>query len=235
MSKTAPAPVPRTSHKIGMKAARTLYYAEEQAQRIGRPLNTSVTLLLSEMGLGLVEAGPTFRKLLNQRFSNWVRRPPKQKARYKSPPTWTYGLENKKGDHEIVCVDGPHNIHAHWTVHIPEARRDEFHSELDVWISEICGTRLWKEDIRRIRRINDPGEVARYAIKGAEEMVARHFRVPEKKISGQGVIVGRRTGATRNIGPTARRDLDKELRISRKSRMWNGQRAKASVSVVALP
>lgn len=221
---------PTASQKIGMKAARTLYYAEEQALRIGWPLNTSVTLLLSEMGLGLEEAGPTFRKILNRRFANWVRRPAKKQARYAAPPTWTYGLENKKDGYEVTCADGLHNVHAHWTVHIPEARREEFQSELDLWIDEVAGTRFWKESIRRVRAIDDPGNVVRYTIKGADEMVARHFRVPEEKISGQGIIIGRRTGTTRNIGPSARRDLDKKLSISRKRRMWRGQAAKASAS-----
>jgi hypothetical protein len=68
-------PVQRQSYNVGLKAAQTLYYAEEQAEHIGFPLNVSITINFALLRVGLSKAGTVFGRLRNLRFAKWVTRP----------------------------------------------------------------------------------------------------------------------------------------------------------------
>jgi hypothetical protein len=48
--------------------------------------------------------------------------------------------------------------------------------------------------------------------------------VPAEKIEPQGVIVGKRTGTSTNLGPSARRALDKKMKINRLKNMNVGRK-----------
>lgn len=207
--------MPRYSTKLGMKAAQTLYYAEEQAQRIGYPLTLSITINFSLLGIGPAGASEAFRTLRSGRFAPWIRRPPKSSKHQGVPPTYSYGFENSLNGRAYLDPDGPHNVHAHWAVHVPAAREHDFRNRLHDWVDAMAGNNEWPSHALEIRSITSPGKVARYPIKGASQAVATHFGVKKRDIAAQGIIIGQRTGTTRNIGPEARRKRDKEMGIRR--------------------
>lgn len=215
----------KISHRVGPKAAQTLYYAEEQASRIGLPINISITLNLALLGISPHDAAKTFQKLRNQRFAPWVRRDKRQGC----IPTYTYGFENSRDGVPFTDLHGPHNIHVHWAVHVPHRRHIAFEGELYRWVDEIAVSREWPSQALLIKPVTDPGNVCRYPIKGATKAVAEHYGVADEQVKAQGVVIGKRTGTTTNLGPTARRSLDKKMKINRRANMAAGRARRAQI------
>ena len=205
----------RTSFRVGIKGARTLYYAERHAERIGNPLNVSITLNLTMLGIAAVDTTAAFGRLRRERFSPWVRRPPKQARAKAGTPTYSYGFENSRNGAACTSRTGPHNIHVHWAAHVPPARRHDFDCQMVAWVDELAGTQNWPQPALEVRTIHRPGKVADYPIKGASPEIAAHFG---RTAEPQGIIFGVRTGTTRNIGPAARRAADKAQGIDRRRR-----------------
>lgn len=216
-------PHQRATEWVGQKGAQTLYYAEQQATRIGYPLNWSITINFSQLGVIPRDAGQAFAKIRNQRFAPWVRRPSKAAQMHAAPPTYSYGFENCR-DGQALEVDGEdHNIHVHWTVHVPFRRQQHLEGMLHRWITQITRDPDWPVKALHLVPITQTGATARYPTKGARPETAKHFGVPEDKIAPQGIIIGQRTGTSRNIGPSARIRLDRRLGVSRKANRYRGQ------------
>jgi hypothetical protein len=217
VDKAAPerTPVAQTSLRVGIKAAQTLYYAEEQAERIGLPLNVSITINFASLGVTLRDAPKVFKKLRNDRFSPWARRPTAAYASWSMPPTYTYGFENSRDGIVFEDPDGPHNVHVHWVAHIPAARHYDFEGQLYDWVTEVAGSPDWPANALKIKPITRPGYAAQYPLKGASASTAKRYGVPSDKVAPQGIIIGERTRTTLNLGPKARRSLDHKLRIRR--------------------
>ena len=207
--------MPSTSLKVGVKAAQTLYYAEEQAKRIGLPLNVSITIMLSLLGVPPENATKAFGKLRNAQFAQWVRRPSKAYATWAATPTNTYGFENSREGVVFEDIEGPHNVHVHWVAHVPPARFHDFEGQLYGWITDLAGSPDWPANALNVTRITLPGKVARYPLKGASVATALRYGVRAEDIKPQGIIIGKRTGTTVNIGPSARIELDSKLGIRR--------------------
>lgn len=225
MNKLTGIPVPsrRTTEWVGQKAAQTLYYAEQQAARIGYPLNWNITINFSRLGIAPKEAGRAFSKIRSQRFAPWVRRPSKAAQAHAAPPTYSYGFENCRDGQPLGVEGRDHNVHVHWAVHVPPQRQRHLEGLLHRWITHIIGDPDWPIDALHIALITRSGDVARYPTKGARPATARHFGVPDEKIAPQGIIIGQRTGTSRNIGPSARLGLDRKLGICRKANRRHGQ------------
>jgi hypothetical protein len=211
----------RVTYRVGPKAAQTLYYAEEQASRINLPINTTTTINFATLGISQREAGRVFKKLRNERFSPWCRRG----ARNSFQPTYTFGFENTRNG---VVYEDPdseeHNTHVHWTMHIPSQLYWQFEGVLRRWVNEITGTANWPENALDLKQITYAGRSSRYPIKGAAPPDATRYGVPAEKIEPQGVIVGKRTGTSTNLGPSARRALDKKMKINRLKNMNVGRK-----------
>jgi len=215
----------KISYHVGPKAAQTLYYAEEQASRIGLPINISITLNLALLGISPHATTKAFQKLRNQRFAPWVRRDKRQAC----VPTYTYGFENSRNDVPFTDPHGPHNIHVHWAVHVPHRRHIAFEVELHRWVDEIAGSREWLSEALLIKPVTDPGNVCQYPIKGAAKAVAKHYGVADEQVKAQGVVMGKRTGTSTNLGPAARRSLDKKMKINRRANMAAGRTRRAQI------
>ena len=214
----------RTTEWVGQKGAQTLYYAEQQAARIGYPLNWSITINFSQLGITPQDAGRAFAKIRSQRFAPWVRRPSKGAQMHAAPPTYSYGFENCR-DRQALEVDGEdHNIHVHWAVHVPLRRQRHLEGMLHRWITQIARDPDWPIEALHFVPITRTGDAAAIRPKGARPETAKHFGVPEDKIAPQGVIVGQRTGTSRNIGPSARIRLDRKLGVSRKANRRHNQK-----------
>lgn len=208
---------------IGAKAAQTNYYADMQAARIGFPINFRVTINFRILDIPPEYAGRVFAKVCGQRFSKWVQRP-KRGAGEAAPSTYHYAFENKRGDTAYLEIgDGlPHNVHVHWSMHVPAGRERDFEIVMHSWVDEIFNGQDWPTNALLIEPISY-GKPARYLNKGAREDIATRYGANPDKVSAQGAIIGRRSGTSRNIGPTQRRIKDALDGIDRRKRIHYGQ------------
>jgi len=81
------------------------------------------------------------------------------------------------------------------------------------WLDAISGA-LCPAGAVDIRLIDNTKGLRRYGMKGVQEAWAGHFGVIHEP---QGLIIGRRSGTSANLGRTARLDLDRQLGIRRKA------------------
>lgn len=209
---------------VGAKAAQTNYYADMHAARIGFRINVRVTINFTLLGVAPQDATFLFKKMRSSRFTKWVSRPRKG-CGTAAPPTDYHGFENRRGD-EVYRQIGPglpHNIHTHWSMHIPNKRHNDFTAELHRWVDEMAGTRDWPANALKIEDLTF-GQPAKYLNKGAKRDVALRYGATPDKICEQGMIIGRRTGTSRNIGPARRRAEDAALGIDRRRTMFRKRR-----------
>ena len=103
-----------------------------------------------------------------------------------------------------MALENPHgNLNAHWLVHVPEQRQDEFKKAVLLWLETAAGEILDKGAIRFDAPYNTRG-LARYMLKGVHPGVAPFYGV---RAEPQGFVRGKRSGFSRNIGPTQKRIL----------------------------
>lgn len=129
-----------TSLAMGQRAAQTLYYAFEMAKRVGLPFTHVVTINFAATKCAEVDACSAFAKLRRDLFGKWARRPNKG-AGTAVEPTWAYAFENVRFEQaitEVGAADG-HNVHVHWTVHIPSGRLKDFEHRLWGWVEKVTG------------------------------------------------------------------------------------------------
>lgn len=207
-------PQPRST-AIGHKAAQTLYYARQQAEHIGLDLNTLVTINFSGTSIPPEKAVEAFGRLRMNHFNKWCRRPAKGQG---SPvePTYRYYFENARDGiaFEEIADGLSHNVHVHWEACIPAKRLRKFRSLVVEWLDYIAGD-ICAENSVDVRPIRDGRGLRAYSLKGANKRTADHFGAGYKQ-ADQGFIIGRRTGTSVNIGPTARREADKARGIWRR-------------------
>lgn len=205
----------RASTEIGFKGTQTLYYAQEQSERIGLPLNTLITINFRHTVIGPAKAVGAFGKWRTNHYCKWCRRP--QKGRGKSfEPTYAYWFENKRDD-EIYDEIGeglPHNVHVQMYAHTPAERIFDLRGRVFEWLDFVAGDLSAAQAIK-IDWVTDDNGIMKYGRKGASKATATRFGAGDIQCL-QGMIIGRRTGTSVNIGPTARRAMDKQLGIVRK-------------------
>jgi hypothetical protein len=119
--------MPKESYCIGNKAAQTNYYAAQQAKHINYPLNYHVTINFSLTNIDPKEAAKCFAKMRGERFNKWASRPRKNAGKA-FPPTFVFAFENNKDGTAYMTLEqnNPHNVHVHWSLHIPPARFYDF-------------------------------------------------------------------------------------------------------------
>ena len=113
----------RRTHHIKRRSASSIHHAPALAEAQGTPLTHFVTINFSEAGVAPERASEVFAKLRDDKFSPWVRRPPRNSGHAKTRPTFAWVLEN-----------GGNVIAAHWLVHLPEGRVTDFSARLPVWL-----------------------------------------------------------------------------------------------------
>jgi hypothetical protein len=200
------------SSALGHKATQTLYYAIEQAERINLPLNAYTTLNFALTTIPAHSAVQAFGKLRANYYNKWARRPRRgQRPAYE--PTYAYVFENTIDGKACTALepDGSHNVHVHWLVHVPAKRRHDFDGLVYGWLDRVADE-LSPANAVKITNITNPLGLRRYTLKGSNEIWAPRYGAAH---TPQGVIVGRRSGVSRNLGPTARIRLDRMLNIRR--------------------
>jgi len=177
----------RQSMQIGRKPAANLHHATRLAIKLGLPLNRFVTINYSKTACVPRDASARFRLLLASWFARWLRRHPKN--RKACPPTYVWVFE-AGGDQTAV----------HWLIHIPRGLIREFGRALLTWLEITAGP--IEGGVVRHKRIYNVVGLKRYVLKGMDPHFATKWEI---RHIPQGVVIGKRSGTSRNLGPTARR------------------------------
>lgn len=190
--------MPRLTRHIRRKPASNLHHAIRVADALRLPLNTFATINVSMTSCPDEEASFVFARLRNGYFSHWARRPTKTMITSGSvafSPAFVWVIEAAGG----VTA-------AHWLLHVPEGRREDFEIRLATWVKTVIG----KAENERALEIKDaphPKGLGRYMLKGMEEAFAPFYGITFKD---QGIVHGRRSGYSLNLGPSAKRRLRNE-------------------------
>ena len=177
----------RRTHHINRYPAVNIHHARRFAARQGVPLNWMVTINFGLSGVTADRASRTLQKLLAQRFAPWLRRSAANDNRL--APTYVWSLEAPYG-----------TVSAHMLLHLPKKLAAEFQTRLLRWLERIAGTELPGRSVN-IRQIYNEIGATRYVLKGIHPSWGEHLAV---RPVPQGEIIGKRSGFSRNLGPTAR-------------------------------
>lgn len=176
----------KPSGHINLTPAVNIHHATRYAERAGLPLNTFVTINFTMLGAG-GNASPVLRKLLNQRFAPWLRRT--ASCDHLLAPTYVWSIENTRA-----------TVAAHWLVHLPAEIRAAFIERLLRWLGDMTGAPPSPNTVQ-VKPIYNIVGLRRYILKGVNPVWAKRLGV---KSSDQGIVNGRRSGFSRNLGPVAR-------------------------------
>jgi hypothetical protein len=179
---------------INRKPASNLHHAIRIAEAIDRPLNVFVSFNFAHTTCIPGQTTKAFQ-LLRRKFSKWVTRPPVKSGYDSAPATFVWVLERP-----------PHREHfnSHWLVHVPKVRLAEFNRKLPTWLSAVAGDINDVSAAIDVRNAPTPRGAGKYMLKGMHPGWAKHYDIRHQP---QGVIEGRRSGFTKNIGPTKKRIL----------------------------
>lgn len=193
---------------IGKKGAKTLYYAADVAKYIRLPLNHFITINFSETNIASLQINDAFLKLKRQ-LTRWLLSSSKHKEIIE--PTFAWVFENCINGEGCDDIDEYHNIHVHWAMHIPEGYEDEIFLKIILFLKKI--TVINERTVHLADTKNN--STLSYFLKGCNPDYINIYGRDRDAIY-QGIIPGnRRSGTTRNIGPKARKKMDKDLGIKR--------------------
>lgn len=182
----------RQSHFIRRKPASNLHHAVRIAKAIGLPLTHTVTLNFSLVAVDQRLAGRAFARLRTQLFGHWARRPSRKHGGKAFTPTFVWVVE---------AVDG--FVHIHWMLHLPCGRITDFRERLPSWVAAVAGE-IQGENALTFRVAYNPRGFARYMLKGMDPALAETYGIDPK---AQGLVHGKRSGFSQNLGPAAKRAL----------------------------
>jgi hypothetical protein len=187
----------RTSDCVTKYHAQNLMASFEHAAAIGLHLNRSITIHFGKLGIADADAGKVlsaFLKILGNRIATYGGR---------FACIWVRENGADKGSH------------AHIFAHIPASLWPMVKRRQSAWLHKASGKRLERGTLkgRKVRGSGDlngdralyaanGGNVARYLVKGVTSDVAAFLGL--SKQGAQGVIIGKRSGTSQNIGATAR-------------------------------
>jgi hypothetical protein len=186
----ASVPVPpwkkrRATDYIRQIPARNLHHAIRLADSKGLSLNTFVSINFSLTACPEEETDLAFQKI-RFTFGKWVSRPSREAAEHKAPPTFVWVIENQSN-----CLN------AHWLVHLPAARREDFQERLPAWLESAAGL-VHSPNAIDMRPASNPKGAGCYMLKGMYPSMAQNFGIEAEY---QGWVTGRRIGHSKNLGP----------------------------------
>lgn len=177
----------RVTRHINRRPAVNLHHATRYCEMIGLPLNRFVTVNFSLTGCNDNHESHTFRKLLAERFAPWLRRTARNVQGI--APTYVWTMEA-----------GGRQIAAHWLVHVPKDCARAFERKVADWLASLTGGTPDAGAIK-VQPIHNVIGLRRYVLKGVDPAWATHLGV---RHVDQGIVIGKRSGFSRNLGPCAR-------------------------------
>ncbi len=180
----------RASHFIEYRQFRTLWAAVDAAQALGKPLNLFVTINFSLADCPEELVSSKFGHLRENHFSPWLRYVSRLlRAADRSPPLYIWVIENRSG----MC-------HVHWLVHMPPRLKRRFEAKVPDWVAAVCERVYCSSGVVQIATIYDLEGLRRYVLKGVHPNHAARHRL---KAVPQGIVVGKRCGVSKSLGPAA--------------------------------
>ena len=180
----------RKSAAIKRQQAANILNAVNLAEKKGTPLNTSVCLNLARTNCPIEEVSQRFSRLRDNHFGPWMRRPSKKLGDDGFPASFAWTIENANGCH-----------HIHWLVHLPKNRRDAFKKKLPRWLA-LVSDGITCDSAIDVKDAYAPPGAAKYMVKGIDPAWAHAYGI---RPSDQGVVIGKRSGVSLNLGQTERR------------------------------
>ena len=182
---------PRASKRITMRQATNIMEAVAFAKSVGLPLVAHLTIHWSLTDVGDDSNGKLFAKF-REGLDKWLHR---QGIAFAA----AWSRERQYGGQSDV-------VHCHLLFHLPvEYRKGKKLLQVEAAISHLVerhGRGI--TDDRAIKLVIWPNPDGKYLIKGGDRKVWERFRLRNEHHRLQGLISGKRCGATENIGPAAR-------------------------------
>lgn len=182
------------TRQISRHAGTNILHAFDYAKFIEKPLNIYIVINFDEADAE--KAATYIFKSLRERYRAWLRYAANKFGLDKMSPAYVATFENPEGK----------NPHVNWVVHVPENLIEEFLKKLPMWVHKSQG-HLRPRDI--CAQMVDPytdKSLAKYIIKGTDKHFEKYFHLEKYAADqDQGVVAGRRTVVSPEIGTTARR------------------------------
>lgn len=183
----------RESHVIRRRQATNFAPAIRRAEQLGQPLNQFVTINFTKTQCNHKEISIIFAKIRKNYFNKWLVRPPKKLSAKKSGPAAF-----------VWCIENTNNsISAHWLVHIPDERLQDFKCKLLNWVDKATGGITCEETVIDIKKAYNPYGARKYMLKGIDPLYAEMYKI---RHIPQGIVFGKRFGFSRLLGPTPCRE-----------------------------
>lgn len=176
----------RTGH-VARRSAENVLHSIRFARDLNQPFNRFVTIDFSSLGIEEEAAGPLFIKL-RQCVSRW----------------WRY--ERKKNPalpelfHNYCHANPAGRRHVHWLLSVPDDMTAAFDKTVEDRLLKLTQLDALG-DALHMQKATAPGNAGKYMMKGIDPMFAGYLHIQHVD---EGVVTGRRTGVSRNIGRTAR-------------------------------
>lgn len=187
----------RLSHHISRKAVTTLLHSARTAAAVGRPFNIAICIDTWALGIVAEAADSSFRRMRRQRFARWsTYRPRATGIARNGPPVDTWVWEAPCGRH-----------HVHWLLHVAPARQAEFRSKLLKWVAAMAGLSAGAalpHDAVHIADVINAEGMKLYLAKGVDPHYARLWNIRPVNC---GMVIGRRAGSARAVGPSVWKPL----------------------------
>jgi hypothetical protein len=187
-------PTTSATQVICRSAGENIMHAIRYATARQRPFNTHITLSFTDLGVGAVEAGSFFSAIRNGVARRW-----KREREQKGRPIGTFD------DAYVHEHPGNGRRHVHWLLHRPVAVPV---AELETAIRVRVARRAGLDDLGTALHfqhddvVKAPGMLGKYLLKGLDPRYGGYYRI---RTENMGVIVGRRSGASRSVGLRARK------------------------------
>lgn len=178
----------RVTHYINRRPAVNIHHATRFSERIGTPLNHFVTINFTCAGCDPEQAVALLRKMISQRFAPWLRRT--AQTTVEIAPTYVWCMEAAGEQHA-----------AHILVHIPDDLQKTFESHVERWLKGLLGVDELEPGTIKMKAVYNLIGVRRYMLKGVDPAWAKHLGI---RAMEQGVVIGKRSAFSRNLGPAAR-------------------------------
>ncbi len=176
----------RITRHINIRQARNTRPAILRAEELGLPLNRVVTINFTCQGIEDEIAITTILEKIRGRYCRWAKEPGKKRRAEPFIGTMMWFLENTG------------HIAAHLMMHVPSTRLINFKIELERWIAKYTNVEI-QPDSLDVRNIYNPHGLRKYLLKGINPAIAKLYRV---NAIPQGIILGKRMGFTKNLGPS---------------------------------
>ena len=178
----------RITRHIHRRPAVNIHHATRYCEMIGLPLNRLVTVNFNLTGCNDNQESRTFRKMLAERFAPWLRRTARNIQGV--APTYVWTMEA-----------GGRQIAVHWLVHVPKDCARSFECKVGEWLASLTGS-LPDARAVKVQPIYNLVGLRRYVLKGVDPAWAAHLGI---RHVDQGIVIGKRSGFSRNLGPCALR------------------------------